>query len=89
MFDGFSRNNIFKIKLLRQTNVNTNIADSISLYFNFRRGYYFVLRVKQQIYDKARFFKMSNVNHVIANWRENDRNLLTPFAIVSNFQGKT
>ena len=54
MFDGFSHGNILKIKL-------------ISLYFTFGKRYYFVLRVKQQIFDKARLFKMNNVNHAIAN----------------------
>ena len=47
-------------------NVNMNIADSVSLYFNFGNGYHFVLRVKQQIFDKARFFFMNNLNHAIA-----------------------
>ena len=37
-------------------NVNLNIADSISFYFNFGKGRYFVLKVKQYIFDKARFF---------------------------------
>ena len=69
MFDGFSHDNILKIKL-------------ISLYFTFGKRYYFVLRVKQQIFDKARLFKINNVNHAIANCRENDRHLLTPFAII-------
>ena len=27
-------------------NVNMNIADPISFYFNVRKGYYFILRVK-------------------------------------------
>ena len=25
---------------------------------------------------------MNNLNHAIGNWGENDRNLLTPFAII-------
>ena len=41
MFDGLSHNNTVKIRL----NVNMNIADSISFYFNFRKGHYFILRV--------------------------------------------
>ena len=69
MFDGFSHDNILKIKL-------------ISLYFTFGKHYYFVLRVKQQIFDEAQLFKINNVNHAIANCRENERNLLTPFAII-------
>ena len=63
-------------------NVNIDIADSISFYFKFSKGYYFVLRVKQHIFDKARFFLMNNVNLAIVNWREVDRNSLTPFAII-------
>ena len=37
--------------------VNMNIADSISFYFNLGKGHHFVLRVKQQVFDKVRFFK--------------------------------
>ena len=37
---------------------NTDIADSISFYFNFGKGHYFVLRLKQHFFDKARFFKI-------------------------------
>ena len=48
-----THDNVVKIKLLRQTYVNMNIADSISLYFNFRKGHYFFLEVKQHIFDKA------------------------------------
>ena len=59
-----------------------NIGDSISLHFNFGKGYYFFLWVKQQIFDEARFFKMSNVNPAIANWREYNVNFLTLFAII-------
>ena len=47
--------------------VNMNIANSVSLHFNFGKGYYFVLWVKQQILDMARFFKTNNVNPAIAN----------------------
>ena len=39
----------YRVKL----NVNMNIADSILLYFNFRKGHYFFLEVKQHIFDKA------------------------------------
>ena len=63
-------------------NVNMDTADSISLHFNFGKGYYFVLWVKRQIFDKARFFKMNNINSAMDYWRENDGNLLTPFAII-------
>ena len=62
-------------------NVNIDIADSISFYFKFSKGYYYVLRVKQHIFDKTRFFKMNDVSLAIVNRRENNRNLLTPFAI--------
>ena len=34
----------------------SSVRDSISLQFNFGKGYYFALRVKQQTFDKARFF---------------------------------
>ena len=37
-------------------NVNMNIADSISFCFNLRQDHYFILRVKQHIFDKARLF---------------------------------
>ena len=37
-------------------NANKNIADSISLHFNFGERLHFVLRVKQQIFNRARFF---------------------------------
>ena len=37
-------------------NVDMDIADSISFYFNFGKGYHFVLRLKQHFFDKARFF---------------------------------
>ena len=56
MFDGFSHDNIVKIKLPTTDNVNMNIADSISFYFSFGKGYLFVLRVKQKIFNKARSF---------------------------------
>ena len=36
-------------------NVNMDIADSISFYFNFGKGYHFFLRLKQHFFDKARF----------------------------------
>ena len=36
-------------------NVKINIADSMSFYSNFEKGHYFVLRVKQYIFNKARF----------------------------------
>ena len=51
-------------------NVNINIADSIPFYFNFGKGHYFVLRVKQHIFGKAQIFQMNRVNPAIINWRE-------------------
>ena len=39
-------------------NVNMNTAYSISFYFNFGWSYHFVLRIKQQIFNKARFCKL-------------------------------
>ena len=36
--------------------VNMIIGDSTSIHFNFGKGYYFFLWMKQQIFDKARFF---------------------------------
>ena len=51
-------------------NVNMKIADSISFYFNFGKGHYLVLRVKQHILDKARIFQMNRENPAIINWRE-------------------
>ena len=38
-------------------NVNMDIADTISFYFSFGKGYHFVIRLKQHFFDKARFFK--------------------------------
>ena len=49
-------------------NINMDIADSISFYFNFRKGYHFALRLKQHFFDKARFFlKMNRVNPAIVD----------------------
>ena len=46
-------------------NVNTDITDLISFYFNFWKGYHFVLRLLQHFFAKARLFKMNRVNPVI------------------------
>ena len=46
-------------------NVNTDITDSILFYFNFWKGYHFVLRLLQHFFDKARLFKMNRVNPAI------------------------
>ena len=56
MFDGFSHDNIVKIKLPRQTLFKHEHRRHKLVYFNFGKAYYFVLRVKQHNFDKARFF---------------------------------
>ena len=38
-------------------NVNMDIADSVSFYFNFGKGYHFVLRLKKHFFSKRDFFK--------------------------------
>ena len=53
-------------------NVNMDIADSISFYLNFGKSHYFVLRLKQHFFEKARFFKMTRVNPAIVNWRDKE-----------------
>ena len=53
-------------------NVNTDITDSISFYFNFWKGYHFVLRLLQHFFDKARLFKMNRVNPAIIDRREKE-----------------
>ena len=52
--------------------VNIDIADSISFYFNFGKGHYFVLRLKQHFFGKARFFKTNRLNPAIVDWRERE-----------------
>ena len=47
-----------------------NIAYSIPFYFNFGKGHYFVLRVKQHIFGQAQIFQMNRVNPAIIKWRE-------------------
>ena len=42
-----------------------DIANSISIYFNFGKGHYFVLKVKQNIFGKARIFQMNRINSAI------------------------
>ena len=53
-------------------NVNMDIVDSISFSFNFGKGHYFVLRLKQHFFDKARFFKTNRVNPAIVDGREKE-----------------
>ena len=71
-------------------NVNMDIADWISIYFNFGKGDYFVIKVKQHIFGKARIFQMNRINPAIINWRgkkvETCARRLPPFEI---FLGKT
>ena len=47
---------VFKFSYRVRLNVNINIADSISRYFNLGRGHYFVLKVKEHVFDEVRFF---------------------------------
>ena len=64
-------------------NVDMDIADSISFYFNFGKGYHFVLRLKQHFFDKARFF-LNDQSRSCDSWpkRGTGRNLRSPFAII-------
>ena len=48
-------------------NVNMDNADSISFYLNFGKSHYFVLRLKQHFFEKARFFKMIRVRPTIVD----------------------
>ena len=48
-------------------NVNMDIADSISFYLNFGKSHYFVLRLKQHFFEKARLFKILKVNPAIVD----------------------
>ena len=43
-----------KLNYRVRLNVNMDIADSNSFYFNLRKGHYFDLRVKQHFFDKGR-----------------------------------
>ena len=62
-------------------NVNMDIADSVSFYFNFGKGYHFVLRLKKHF--KARFFlneQSKSCDSCLK--RERGRNLRSPFAMI-------
>ena len=48
-------------------NVNMDIADSISFYLNLGKSHYFVLRLKQHFFEKARLFKILEVNPAIVD----------------------
>ena len=69
-------------------NVNTDITDSISFYFNFWKGYHFVLRLLQHFFDKVRLFKMNRVNPAIIDWREEEVETRRSLSFES-FAGKT
>ena len=74
----FSKSN-YRVRI----DVNMDIADSISFYFNFGKGYYFVLRLKQHFFDKARFFlneQSKSCDSCLK--RERGRNLRSPFAMI-------
>ena len=64
-------------------NVNMDIADSISFYFNFGKGYHFFLRLKQHFFDKARFI-LNEQSKSYDSWlkRGRGRNLRSLFAII-------
>ena len=51
---------------------NSLIPHQNSFYFNFGKGHYFVLRLKQHFFGKARFFKTNRLNPAIADWRERE-----------------
>ena len=67
-----------------------DIADSISIYFNFGKGHYFVLKVKQHLFGKARIFQMNRMNPAVINWREkNVETCARRSPSFENFIGKT
>ena len=69
---GFHMKILSKSNYRVRLNVNMDIIDSISFYFNFGKDYYFVLRLKQHFFDKARFFLMNRVNPAIVDWRRKE-----------------
>ena len=70
-------------------NVNMDITDSISFYFNFGNGCYFVLRLKLHFLDKARFF-LNEWGKSCDSWLKGERgwNLRSPFAINWKLSGQ-
>ena len=79
----FSKSN-YRVRI----DVNMDIADSISFYFNFGKGYHFVLWLKQHFFDKARFFlneQSKSCDSCLK--RERGRNLRSPFAIIWKLSG--
>ena len=57
-----------KLNYRVRLNVNMDIADSNTFYFNLRKGHYFGLRVKQHFFDKeCFFFLMNRINPAIVN----------------------
>ena len=68
---------------LQHTFAVRNLIDSISFYCKFGKDSFFVLKVKQHSFDKARFFKINRVNYAIVERRKKiSRNLRSPFAII-------
>ena len=63
-------------------NVNMDIADSISFYFNFGKGYHFVLWLKQHLRQSATFLNEQSKSYDRWLKRERGRNLRSPFAII-------
>ena len=49
-------------------NVNIDIADSISFYFNFGKGHHFVLRLKQHIFPILQGMATFNVGPQVKFW---------------------
>ena len=73
----FSKSN-YRVRL----NVNMDIADSISFYFNFGKGYHFVLWLKQHLRQSATFLNEQSKSYDRWLKRERGRNLRSPFAII-------
>ena len=70
--------------------VNMELADSFPIYFNFGKGYHFVLRQNNTSSTKPKFFLMNIVNPAIVDWGEKEvetcaRRLLS----FESFLGKT
>ena len=71
-------------------NADMNIADSNLFYFNFGKGHYVVLWVKQHIFGKVQIFQMNRVNPATINWRERKvETCARRSTSFENFPGKT
>ena len=88
MFDGFSHDNIVKIKYCVRLNLNINIVDSIPFYFNFGQGHYFVLRVKQNIFGEVQIFQRNRVNPASLTEEKKSRNALSVRHHLKTFKAK-